>query len=57
MVNNTTTINKTNNHLSHWTIVYKNTTTYCVGNSAPGLKQAQPYGGVKTLNGIPNPVW
>ena len=29
------------------------TTTYDVGNPVPGLRQAQQYGGIKPLNGIP----
>jgi hypothetical protein len=31
----------------------RKTTTYTVGNPDPGLGQAQKYGGVKPVNGIP----
>ena len=43
MVNNPTSTNKTNNHLSPLIIKHKKkkTTTYDVGNPGPGLKQAQ----------------
>ena len=34
------------------------TTTYDIGNAGPGLGQAQKYGGVKPVNGIPTlPSW
>ena len=47
MVNNSTIINKVNNHLSpSLTEHKKNTTAYDVGNPGPGLRQAQKYGRV-----------
>jgi len=33
----------------------QSTTTYGVGNLGPGLGHAQKCGGVKPVNGIPNP--
>ena len=42
MVNSSTNINKTNNHLSpQFTEHKKNHTTYDVGNPSPSLRQAQ----------------
>jgi hypothetical protein len=35
------------------TLNTKKTTTYEVGNTNPGLGQAQTYGGVKPVNEIP----
>ena len=40
MINNSTKINKTNNHLSHLIIGHEKTTTFDVGNPGPGLVQA-----------------
>ena len=61
MVINSTDINKVNNHLSS-SLNTKETMTYDVGNPNPGLGQAQKIcvcvwkgGGVKPVNGIPNP--
>jgi hypothetical protein len=55
MVTNSTNINKTNNHLLILTELaeQKNTTTYEIGNTGPGLGRAQKCGGVKQVNGIP----
>jgi len=53
MVINFTNINKMNNHLSTDLTEYKKTMTFYFGNSGPGLGQAQQYGGVKSVNGIP----
>ena len=51
MVNNSTDINKKNNHLSHQSIEHKETMTYDVGN--PG-----PVAGFKLVKGIPTlPSW
>jgi hypothetical protein len=52
MVNNSTNINKTNNHLSLQinTVNIKKTMTYDVGNPGPGLKLAQKCGEVKLVN-------
>jgi hypothetical protein len=56
MVNNSNNINKTNNHLSTQNIEHKKKTiTYGIGNSGPGLGQAQQCGRVKPINGIPTP--
>jgi hypothetical protein len=55
MVNNATNINKTQNHISSQPIEHKKTTTYDVGNSGPGLGQAQKCGVVEQLNGTPIP--
>ena len=56
MVNNSTNINKIDNHLS-WspqTIMHKNaTTTYGVDNPGFGMRQAQHYFGIKPVNDIP----
>ena len=41
MVNNSTNINKTDNHLSIQLTGHKKTTTYEVGNSGDALGQAQ----------------
>ena len=46
MVNNSTDINKQNNHLSHQSIEHKEAKTYDVGNPGPGLGQAQKCGRV-----------
>jgi len=53
MVNNSTNINKTNNDLSPQIIELKKRLKY-VGNPDPGLRQAQKYGRVKPIIGIPN---
>ena len=56
MVINSTNIKKMNNHLSpllNLLKAKKNTTTYDVGNPDHGLGQAQKWGGVKLINGIP----
>lgn len=37
--------------LNHWAL--KQTTTYDLGNPGPGLRQAQQWGGIKSVNGIP----
>jgi hypothetical protein len=56
MVNNSNNINKTNNHLSTQNIEHKKKPiTYGIGNSGPGLEQAQQCGRVKPINGIPTP--
>jgi len=53
MVNNSININKTNNHLSSQLTECKKTYNIC-----PGLGQAQKYGRVKPVNGIPTvPSW
>jgi hypothetical protein len=52
MVNNSTNINKMNNHLSSQLNSLnskKRTTTYGIGNPAPGLRQAHKCGGVKPV--------
>ena len=54
MVNNSTNINKTNNHLSYQIIQYKQTIAYYVGDSGHDLGQAEKSGGVKPVNGIFN---
>jgi hypothetical protein len=41
MANNSTNINKTNDHLLPQLIEHKKTTTYDVGNPGSGLGQAQ----------------
>jgi hypothetical protein len=41
MVNNSTDINKKNNHLSHQSTEHKETMTYDIGNPGPGLGQPQ----------------
>jgi hypothetical protein len=52
MVNNSTNINKTNNHLSLQInmLNIKKTMTYDVGNPGPGLELAQKCGEVKLVN-------
>ena len=53
IINNSTYINKINNHLSHKIIEHKkNTMIYCIRNLAPGLGQAQKCGGIKLVNGV-----
>ena len=52
MVNNSTNINKTNNHLSPQLIEYKKITTDEVGNLGPCLGQVKKCGGVKSLIGL-----
>jgi hypothetical protein len=53
MVNKSTNINKTNNHLSPQTTEYqKKTMTYGIRNPCLGLAQAQKYGRVKPVNVI-----
>ena len=53
MVNISTNMKKKNNPLSPQIIERKNTTTYHVRNSDPGLGQAQTCGEFKQLNGTP----
>jgi hypothetical protein len=53
MVNNSTNINKINNHLSSLLTEHKKNMTYDVGNPDSGIGQAQKCGGVKPVNGIP----
>ena len=54
IVNNSTYINKINNHLSHSNSLNINkTTTYDIGNPGPGLGQTQKCGRFKSVN--PNP--
>ena len=61
MVNNSTNINKTNNHLSLSNCIKKNKktpTTYDVENPGHALLQVQKCGGAKPVNGIPtNQSW
>ena len=52
MVNNSTNINKINNHLSPQLIKHKKNTTYDVENPGPHLGRAQRGGDVKSVNGI-----
>ena len=52
MVNNSTNINKTNNHLSHQLTEHKKI-PYVVGNPGTSLEHAELSGGVKPVNGIP----
>jgi hypothetical protein len=49
IANDSTNINKTDNHLS---LIIKTTTTYDVRNPGPGLEQTQTCGEVKPLIGI-----
>ena len=57
MVNNSTNINKMNNHLSPTLTEHKNkTTTYDVGNPGTSFGQVQKCGGTKPVNEIP-PSW
>jgi hypothetical protein len=51
MVNNSTNINKTNNHFSPQSIEHKKTTTYGIDNLGPGNGHDQ-CGGVKSVNVI-----
>ena len=54
IVNNSTYINKINNHLSYLNSLNINkATTYDIGNPGPGLGQTQKCGRVKSVN--PNP--
>jgi hypothetical protein len=54
MVNNSTNINKTNNHLSNLKLMnIKKTTTYDIGDPGPGLGQAHKCGRLKLINVIP----
>ena len=41
LVNNSSNISKTENHLSSYNTEHKKTTRYEVGNLSPGLEQAQ----------------
>jgi hypothetical protein len=50
MLNNSSTINKTNNHLSPQPFNLKKTMTYDIGNPGPGLGQAEKYDPVYTCN-------
>jgi hypothetical protein len=52
MVNNSTNINKMNNHLSLQT-VKKKTMAYDIGNPCPDLGQPQKCVKLKLYNGIP----
>jgi len=52
MVNNSTNINKTNNHLSHQLTEHKKT-PYDVGYPVTSLEHAEQGGGVKPVNVIP----
>ena len=49
IVNNSTNINKTNIHIPSQTLNTVKTMTYGVGNTGPGLGQAQKCGRVKPL--------
>ena len=52
MMKNSTNINKTiNSHLNSLNI--NKIMTYGMGNPDPGLGQAQKYGSIKQVNGIP----
>ena len=51
MVNKSTSVNKTNNHLSSQITIQEQTTTYGIGKPGPGLEQAQKCGRVKLVNG------
>jgi hypothetical protein len=55
MINNSTNIKKTkNNYLSPQLIEHeKMTTIYEIENLGSGLRQAQKYGRIKPVNGIP----
>jgi hypothetical protein len=55
MVINSTNINKMNNQLSSYlnSLNIKKTMTYDLGNSGPGLGQAQKCGSVKLVIGTP----
>jgi len=56
MVNNSTKINKRNNHHLNYLNIKNKTTTYDVGSPGHGLAQARESGGVKLVNGIPTPL-
>ena len=47
MFNNSTKINKMNNHLSPQAIEHKKTKTYGIGNPGPDLGQVQKCGEIK----------
>jgi hypothetical protein len=49
MVNNSTNINKTNNHLSPQLTEHKKTTKYDVEHRGPALGQAHKCSGVKPI--------
>jgi len=49
MVNNSTNINKSNNHCSPSIIEHKKAATYYVENPSPGWGQAQKSGRVKPV--------
>jgi len=53
MVNNSTNINKMNNHLSPQLIEHKKNQWHDFGNPGAGLEQAHSCGRVKPINGIP----
>jgi len=56
MVNNSTNINKANNHFfSSVTERKEKTTIYDIRNINPSLAQAQQYGRIKPVKGIPSP--
>jgi hypothetical protein len=46
-------VNKTNNYLSSHAIEPKKITTYDIRNYVLALGQAQKYGGVEPVNGMP----
>ena len=53
MVNNSTNINKMNNHISPQLIKHKQKTMiYDIGNPGPGLRQAQKCSRVQLINVI-----
>ena len=52
MVNNSTNINKTNDHLSSQLIEHRKTTIFDVGNPGTGLGQVQKGGADKPVNAI-----
>ena len=52
MVNNSTYINKTNNHLSPQIIGHLKDIAHRVGNPGPGVGHAHKCGGVKQANDI-----
>jgi len=54
MFNNSTNINKMNNHISTEIIDYKKDHDIWHWKSSPGLEQAQKCGGCKLVSGIPS---
>jgi hypothetical protein len=55
MVNNSTNINKTNNHHSPKKITTTNTTTHGIWNPGYGFGYTQTCGGIKLVNRNPIP--